>query len=72
MQSTDLIRSTTDPEHPLSLEQLAVVSLEQCKVTHGPRPSVFVEFTVGNTLYSIESMRVRLDDTDYNAPCRCL
>jgi len=42
----DLIRSTTDPEHPLTLEQLAVVSVEQCKVTHGSRPSVFVEFTV--------------------------
>ncbi|KAK9893359.1 hypothetical protein P389DRAFT_175346 [Cystobasidium minutum MCA 4210] len=41
----DLIRSTTDPEHPLTLEQLAVVSVEQCKVTNGPRPSVFVEFT---------------------------
>lgn len=44
----DLIRSTTDPEHPLTLEQLAVVSVEQCKVTHGSKPRVFVEFTVGS------------------------
>ena len=42
---TDLIRSITDPEHPLTLEQLAVVSAEQIQVTHGPRPKVTLEFT---------------------------
>ncbi|GAA5992400.1 hypothetical protein JCM11641_002732 [Rhodosporidiobolus odoratus] len=41
----DLIRSITDPEHPLTLEQLAVVSQPQITVNHGKRPSVLVEFT---------------------------
>ncbi|GAA6026730.1 hypothetical protein JCM8097_005819 [Rhodosporidiobolus ruineniae] len=41
----DLIRSITDPEHPLTLEQLAVVSEPQITVKHGKRPSVLVEFT---------------------------
>ncbi|KDE02777.1 hypothetical protein MVLG_06699 [Microbotryum lychnidis-dioicae p1A1 Lamole] len=41
----DLIRSITDPEHPLTLEQLAVVSAPQIHVTDGARPSVRVEFT---------------------------
>ncbi|BGP13561.1 hypothetical protein JCM10213_008895 [Rhodosporidiobolus nylandii] len=41
----DLIRSITDPEHPLTLEQLAVVSEPQITVNHGKRPSVLVEFT---------------------------
>ncbi|SCZ96246.1 BZ3500_MvSof-1268-A1-R1_Chr8-2g10067 [Microbotryum saponariae] len=41
----DLIRSITDPEHPLTLEQLAVVSAPQIHVTDGARPSVHVEFT---------------------------
>jgi metal-sulfur cluster biosynthetic enzyme len=41
----DLIRSISDPEHPLTLEQLAVVSSEQITVNHGKRPSVLVEFT---------------------------
>ncbi len=34
----DLIRSITDPEHPLTLEQLAVVSAAQIKVYNPPRP----------------------------------
>ncbi|KAG8921198.1 hypothetical protein FRC02_000384 [Tulasnella sp. 418] len=38
----DLIRSITDPEHPLTLEALKVVSKEQVKVD-GTR--VFVEYT---------------------------
>jgi len=41
----DLIRSISDPEHPLTLEQLAVVSAPQITVTHHPRPHVLVEFT---------------------------
>ncbi|GAA6000850.1 iron-sulfur cluster assembly protein CIA2 [Rhodotorula paludigena] len=41
----DLIRSISDPEHPLTLEQLAVVSAPQITVQHGKRPSVLVEFT---------------------------
>ncbi|GAA97803.1 uncharacterized protein L969DRAFT_89651 [Mixia osmundae IAM 14324] len=41
----DLLRSITDPEHPLTLEQLAVVSSSQITVTHGARPHVLVEFT---------------------------
>ena len=41
----DLIRSITDPEHPLTLEQLAVVNAEHITITHGSRPSVKVVFT---------------------------
>ncbi|GAA5865836.1 hypothetical protein JCM8547_005728 [Rhodosporidiobolus lusitaniae] len=41
----ELIRSISDPEHPLTLEQLAVVSEPQITVKHGKRPSVLVEFT---------------------------
>ncbi|TNY20742.1 hypothetical protein DMC30DRAFT_340550, partial [Rhodotorula diobovata] len=41
----DLIRSISDPEHPLTLEQLAVVSAPQITVRQGARPSVLVEFT---------------------------
>ncbi|GAA5896545.1 hypothetical protein JCM6882_005724 [Rhodosporidiobolus microsporus] len=41
----DLIRSISDPEHPLTLEQLAVVSEPQITVKNGKRPSVLVEFT---------------------------
>ncbi|KAM0792116.1 Cytosolic iron-sulfur assembly component 2B [Microbotryomycetes sp. NB124-2] len=41
----DLIRSISDPEHPLTLEQLAVVSAPQITVNNGSRPSVLVEFT---------------------------
>ena len=41
----DLIRSISDPEHPLTLEQLAVVSAQQITVSHGKRPHVLVEFT---------------------------
>ncbi|TKA56136.1 hypothetical protein B0A53_01426 [Rhodotorula sp. CCFEE 5036] len=41
----DLIRSISDPEHPLTLEQLAVVSPEQISVRNGKRPSVLVQFT---------------------------
>lgn len=43
--ATDLIRSITDPEHPLTLEQLAVVSAPQITITNGSRPHVLVEFT---------------------------
>ena len=39
---TDLIRSISDPEHPLSLEQLAVVSAPQIKVSQS---NVTIEFT---------------------------
>lgn len=45
MHAADLIRSISDPEHPLTLEQLAVVSAAQITVTHGTRPHVLVEFT---------------------------
>jgi metal-sulfur cluster biosynthetic enzyme len=51
----DLIRSISDPEHPLSLEQLAVVSAAQVTVSHktldpnggksSGRDHVLVEFT---------------------------
>lgn len=41
----DLVRSISDPEHPLTLEQLAVVSAAQIIVTNGLRPHVLVEFT---------------------------
>ncbi|GAA5932589.1 iron-sulfur cluster assembly protein CIA2 [Sporobolomyces koalae] len=41
----DLIRSISDPEHPLTLEQLAVVSASQITVQNGKRPQVLVEFT---------------------------
>lgn len=41
----DLVRSITDPEHPLTLEQLAVVSAEQIEVVHGDRPKVNLVFT---------------------------
>ncbi|GAA5839805.1 hypothetical protein JCM3766R1_004618 [Sporobolomyces carnicolor] len=41
----DLIRSISDPEHPLTLEQLAVVSSSQISVNNGKRPHVLVEFT---------------------------
>ncbi|KAL8278006.1 hypothetical protein RQP46_009638 [Phenoliferia psychrophenolica] len=41
----DLVRSISDPEHPLTLEQLAVVSAAQITVTNGERPHVLVEFT---------------------------
>ncbi|GAA5954414.1 hypothetical protein JCM3765_004452 [Sporobolomyces pararoseus] len=41
----DLIRSISDPEHPLTLEQLAVVSSSQITVNNGKRPHVLVEFT---------------------------
>lgn len=42
---TDLIRSISDPEHPLTLEQLAVVSASQVTVKHGKQSNVLVEFT---------------------------
>lgn len=42
---TDLIRGITDPEHPLTLEQLAVVNPEHITVTHGPKPRVQIVFT---------------------------
>lgn len=51
----DLIRSISDPEHPLSLEQLAVVSAAQVTISHRTldgetgkkvgRDHVLVEFT---------------------------
>ncbi|KAN0060858.1 hypothetical protein ACQY0O_006592 [Thecaphora frezii] len=46
----DLIRSITDPEHPLTLEQLAVVQSSHIVVEHGDPstqtlPSVLLEFT---------------------------
>jgi len=40
----DMIRNIEDPEHPLSLEQLRVVSLEQVKVNNQKR-EVEVSFT---------------------------
>lgn len=46
----DLIRSITDPEHPLTLEQLAVVNASHITVSHGDAstntlPRVLLEFT---------------------------
>ncbi|KAJ9477317.1 MIP18 family protein [Pseudozyma hubeiensis] len=44
----DLIRSITDPEHPLTLEQLAVVNASHITVSHGDEtllPHVLLEFT---------------------------
>ncbi|SJX61502.1 uncharacterized protein SRS1_12487 [Sporisorium reilianum f. sp. reilianum] len=46
----DLIRSITDPEHPLTLEQLAVVNAAHISVSHGDAatnalPHVLLEFT---------------------------
>ncbi|SPO22259.1 uncharacterized protein UTRI_00937 [Ustilago trichophora] len=46
----DLIRSITDPEHPLTLEQLAVVNASHITVSHGDAstnklPHVLLEFT---------------------------
>jgi metal-sulfur cluster biosynthetic enzyme len=48
----DLIRSINDPEHPLTLEELAVVNASHITVTHpddypgAPRyPAVRMEFT---------------------------
>lgn len=38
----DLIRSITDPEHPLTLEELAVVSASQLQVSPN---HILVEFT---------------------------
>ncbi|KAM0753681.1 hypothetical protein T439DRAFT_285042, partial [Meredithblackwellia eburnea MCA 4105] len=64
--SSDLIRSISDPEHPLTLEQLAVVSAPQITVTNGGRPHVLVEFTPTiphcsmATLIAGLSLRVRL------------
>ncbi|KAF8590472.1 FAM96B protein [Ramaria rubella] len=58
----DLIRSISDPEHPLSLEELAVVSAPQIKVSSN---NVKVEFTPTvphcglSTLIGL-SIRVRL------------
>lgn len=58
----DLIRSISDPEHPLSLEELAVVSAPQIKVSPN---NVKVEFTPTvphcgmSTLIGL-SIRVRL------------
>ncbi|KAH9821327.1 hypothetical protein DFH28DRAFT_1092937 [Melampsora americana] len=45
----DLIRSITDPEHPLTLEDLSVVSSDQIQVTYpedaDDNPHVMVRFT---------------------------
>ncbi|KAJ1019398.1 hypothetical protein NDA16_004515 [Ustilago loliicola] len=46
----DLIRSIADPEHPLTLEQLAVVNANHITVSHGDNatnklPHVLLEFT---------------------------
>lgn len=46
----DLIRSITDPEHPLTLEQLAVVNAAHITVDHGDLsknklPHILLEFT---------------------------
>lgn len=42
INATDLLRSITDPEHPLTLEQLAVVSSSQITLS---KNHVLVEFT---------------------------
>ncbi|KAJ9103343.1 hypothetical protein QFC19_004441 [Naganishia cerealis] len=43
---SDLLRSITDPEHPLTLEQLAVVSASQIKVSNKKgHERVLIEFT---------------------------
>lgn len=41
----DLIRGITDPEHPLTLEQLAVVNPHHISVTQGRKPRVLIIFT---------------------------
>lgn len=46
IRPADLLRSITDPEHPLTLEQLAVVSAPQIKVSNKPgHERVLIEFT---------------------------
>lgn len=57
----DLIRSITDPEHPLTLEELAVVSVSQVKVSPN---HILVEFTPtvphcgASTLIGMHSLRL--------------
>lgn len=41
----DLVRSITDPEHPLTLEQLAVVNKADIHVETSDAPTVLLEFT---------------------------
>ena len=41
----DLIRSINDPEHPLTLEQLNVVQLENIKMSEQNRNKVLINFT---------------------------
>lgn len=36
----DLISTISDPEHPLTLAQLAVVNLQDVHVTHGPKDTI--------------------------------
>lgn len=72
---TDLIRSVTDPEHPLTLEQLAVVSKEQITVTHASdstteNPHVLLEFTptvrrlaLYRTIDSLSDVRDAIDSS---------
>lgn len=62
--SLDLIRSITDPEHPLTLEQLAVVSTDQIDIDH-ERNLLTVHFTPTVSHCSLAtliglSLRVRL------------
>lgn len=45
LRETDLLRSVTDPEHPVSLEQLHVVKLEDIQVA-GNRVLVSITPTI--------------------------
>ncbi|CAN3374836.1 hypothetical protein DIURU_002188 [Diutina rugosa] len=62
----DLISSISDPEHPLSLAQLAVVNLQDIKVTHGTISEVLIKITPTITHCSLATLiglgiRVRLE-----------
>lgn len=62
----DLILLISDPEHPLSLAQLAVVNLPDIKVTHGTISEVLIKITPTITHCSLATLiglgiRVRLE-----------
>ena len=65
----DLISNISDPEHPLTLAQLAVVNLVDIKVTHGPNKGiseVLIKITPTITHCSLATLlglgiRVRLE-----------
>jgi hypothetical protein len=79
----DLLRSITDPEHPLTLEQLAVVSASQIKVSNKKgHERVLIEFTptiphcsmatlIGKSspFYSGNMVSLCIPSTNRNCPC---